>query len=160
MKKLFFLSIITIALSSCHFITGSGNIITQARPTGDFKRISTSAGIDVELKTGPVTEVIVEADDNIMKYIETVVSGDNLRIGLKNHVSLSNTHMKVYITAPHIDGIKASSDAAVTVKDLLKSEGKLSFNASSAGSITADVDAPTVEADASSGASVKLSGKT
>ena len=141
-------------------ISGSGNIITQTRTTGDFKRISASSGFDVELKTGPVTEVIIEADDNVMKYLETTVSGDNLRIGVKNHVSLSNAHLKAYITAPQIDGIKASSGADVLVKDLLKNTGKLSFNASSAGTITAEIDAPEAEADASSGATVKLSGKT
>jgi len=160
MRKLLFLSIIIIALSSCHFISGSGNIITQTRPTGDFQRFSTSSGIDVELTTGPVIQVIVEADDNVMKYIETTVNGDNLHIGLKDHVNLSNTHMKVYITAPQINGIKASSGSDVIVKDLLKNTGKLALDASSAGSITADIDAPEVEADVSSGASIKLSGKT
>jgi len=102
----------------------------------------------------------VEADDNVMKYIETTVNGDNLKIGLKDHVSLSNTHMKVFITAPQINGIKASSGSDVTVKDLLKNTGRLALNASSAGSITANIDAPEVEADASSGASIQLSGKT
>jgi len=160
MKQFLFLSIISIVLSSCHYISGSGNIITETRTTGDFKRISASSGFDVEVKSGPATEVIVEADDNVMKYIETSVSGDVLKIGLKDHVSLSNAHQKVYITAPQINGIKASSGADVTVKDLLKNTGKLSFNASSAGTITTDLDAPDVEATASSGASIRLSGKT
>ena len=141
-------------------ISGSGNIITQTRSTGDFKRISTSSGFNVELKTGPVTEVVIEADDNVMKYLETSVSGDDLVIGLKGNVSLSNVHLKAYITAPQIDGIKASSGAHVTVTDILKNAGKLSFDASSAGGITANLDAPEVDADASSGATIKLTGKT
>ena len=160
MKQLLFLSVISIALSSCDMISGSGNIITQTRATGDFRSISASSGFNVELKTGPTAEIVLEADDNVMKYLETTVSGDNLTIGIKNNVGLSNAHLKAYITALQIDGIKASSGADVMVTGLLKNAGKLSFNASSAGTITADIDAPQVEADASSGASVKLSGKT
>ena len=160
MKQLLFLSIISIALGSCHFISGSGNIITQTRTTGDFKRIGVSNNFDVEVKTGPVTEVIIEADDNVMKYIETSISGDMLSIGIRDHVSLSDAHLKAYISSPQINGIKASSAADVTVKDLLKNSEKLAFTASSAATITANVDAPEVEASASSGATVKLSGKT
>ncbi len=160
MKQLLFLSFISILLSSCHIINGSGNIISQTRTTGDFRRISASNGFNVEVKIGPVTEVIVEADDNVMKYVETTVNGDDLKIGLKSNVSLTNAHLKVFVTSPAIDGIKASSGADVVVKDVLKNTGKLSFSASSAGTITTELDAPDVEANASSGATIKLTGKT
>ncbi len=160
MKQLLFLSIILMVLSSCHFTTGSGNIITEKRVTGNFNGISVSSGFDVELKTGPVTEIIVEADDNIMQYIETTVSADILKIGIENMHSLSDAHLKVYITAPEITSIKASSGADVVSRDVLKNDGKLSFNASSAASIVTDLDAPEVAANTSSGASITLRGKT
>jgi len=160
MKQLLFLSLILITLSSCHYVDGSGNIITQTRTTADFKRIAASHGFEVEVKTGPAIEVVIEADDNVMKYVETEVNGDLLKIGIKDHVTLSDAHLKAYITAPQINGIKASSAADVIVKDLLKNSGKLTFSASSAGSIIADIDAPDVEAKTSSGATIKLSGRT
>lgn len=160
MKQVLFLSVVMILLSSCHFVNGSGNIITQTRPTTEFRRISASSGFNVELKTGPSTEMIIEADDNVMKYIETSVSGDVLKIGISGNVHFHDVHLKAFITAPEILGIKASSGASVIVKDLLKNTGKLSFNASSAGTIISVIDAPEIEADASSGASIKISGKT
>jgi hypothetical protein len=160
MKQLLFLSIALITFSSCHFITGSGNIITEKRATDNFKGISVSGGFNVELRTGPVTEIIVESDDNIMKYIETRVSADILNIGIKNMMGFTNAHLKVYITAPEITSIRASSGSDVLARDVLKNDGKLSFHASGAGSISTDVDAPEVVADASSGSVIKLSGKT
>ena len=160
MKQVLFLSIALMVLSSCHFTTGSGNIITEKRTTGNFKGISASSGFDVELKAGPVTEVIVESDDNIMKYIETTVSGDILKIGIENMHNLSDAHLKVYITAPEITSIRASSGADVVSRDVLKNNGRLSFNASSSATIVTDIDAPEVEANASSGASITLRGKT
>lgn len=160
MKQLLFISVISILISSCHHISGSGNIITQTRTTGDFKRIAASSGFEVEVKNGPTVDVVIEADDNVMEYVETSLKGDVLRIGLKDHVNLTGAHLKAYITAPQINGIKASSGAEVTAKDQLKNAGKLSFSASSAGTIIADIDAPDVEASASSGSTIRLSGKT
>ncbi|HMK03476.1 MAG TPA: DUF2807 domain-containing protein, partial [Ferruginibacter sp.] len=69
-------------------------------------------------------------------------------------------HMKVYITTPALSSIKASAGADVIVNDLLTSNEKLSFQSSSSGSITAEVDAPAIETDASSGGTVNISGKT
>ena len=158
-RSVFFLFILTV-LSSCHFTTGSGNIISETRVTGNFTGISAAGGFNVEVKTGPVTEVIVESDDNIIKYIETEVSGNILKIRLRDHINVSNAHLKVYVTASGISNIAASAGSDVVVKDVLKSENTLHFTASSAGTIISEIEAPEVEAGASSGAKLQLTGKT
>jgi len=147
-------------LVSCRFKTGSGNIITETRSVNTFDAISVGGGFEVEVKTGPVISVTVEADDNIMKHIETKSSGNTLKISTEDLHNYSDVHMKVYITAPAVRTIKASSSAEVTVMDVLKNSGKLTFKASSGSEINAEVDAPDVEADVSSGAHISLSGKT
>ena len=160
MKKLSFLVFALIVLCSCRHTSGSGNIVTEKRSTADFTGITVGQGFDVEVKTGPATEVVVESDDNILKYIETDVSGSDLRIRLADNHSFSNTHLKVYVTTPVLLRIRASSAADVTVNSVLTSKEKLSFHASSSAQITADVDAPEVQADASSAGTIKLNGKT
>ncbi len=141
-------------------VRGSGNIITEKRSTGDFKGISASSAFQVEWKSGPVTDITVEADDNVMSYIDIRVSGDVLKIGLKNMTNLSNAHLKVYIVSPMINSVNVSSAASFTARDILKNDGQVKFNASSAGNIHAGVDAPSVDCSASSAASIDLSGKT
>jgi hypothetical protein len=160
MKHILFLLSALVIISSCRFTTGSGNIVTDKRSVGDFNGISVSEDIEVEVKIGAATEVTVEADDNIIKYIETRVSGGKLRIGIEDQHNLSDVHMKVYITTPDLSSIRASSSAEVKVLDVLTGKGRLSFHASSSGDIQADIDAPDVEADASSGGSISLRGKT
>ena len=160
MKHLFFLLPVLFVLSSCHVITGSGNIITDKRTPGNFNGISVGGDFEVELSNGPATEITVEADDNVMPYIETRVSGGVLKIRTRNLHSYSNVHMKIYITAPDITDINVSASADLIVKDILKSDRRISFHASSSGSITAEVDAPEVENSASSAATIKISGKT
>jgi len=161
MKQIITLSIISLLfLSSCDSVTGSGNIVTEKRSVGNFSGISVGNAFEVEVKIGPVTEVRVEADDNIIKYVETKVSGNTLKIRIDDLESVSNSHLKVYITTPNLDDINASSSADIKVVDIIKGNNKVKFNASSAASIEAEVDAPEVEADASSSGSVTLTGKT
>jgi len=160
MKNLLILAAIVFSAASCHHIEGSGNIVTEKRQTGDFKGVSAGGGFEVEIKTGPVTSVEVEADDNLIKLIETRVSGDMLHIESKDHFSISDGHFKVYITAPEINTIKSSGAANVKALDLLKSNSKIFLDASGAGNITAEVDAPEIETEASGAGNIEVSGRT
>lgn len=160
MKQILFLLFTLITLASCRYTTGSGNIISETRPTGNFNGITVGGGFEVQVKIGPVTSVVVEADDNIMKYIEISTSGTTLKIRTEDLHNYSDVHMKVYVTTPSLKTIKASASAEVVVQDVITGSDKLTFNASSGASIKTEVDVPEVEADASSGASVTLNGKT
>jgi Putative auto-transporter adhesin, head GIN domain len=160
MKQFLILVSALLVLNSCDYTTGSGNIITEKRTVADFSGISVSSSIDVEVKIGAVASVEVEADDNIIGHIVTKVSNGILKIGLEDLNSISNAQLKVYITTPVLRMVKASSSSSVKVLDVIKDDGKLSFDASSSADIEAEVDAPEVYAEASSSASVTLSGRT
>jgi hypothetical protein len=160
MKQVLFFLFTLVIMSSCRFTTGSGNLITDTRSVGNFKRISVGGSFDVEVKTGTTTQVTVEADDNIMKYIRISTSGDVLKIKTEGLHNYSNVHMKVYITTPLLNGINASASAEVRVLDPIKNNEKLSFQASSSADIEVEVEAPEVDVRASSSGSVNLSGRT
>ncbi|MBL0357008.1 MAG: DUF2807 domain-containing protein [Chitinophagaceae bacterium] len=160
MRKFAFFAAVMIAFTSCRQIHGSGNLITEKRQVGDFKGISVGSAFEVELKSGPTTTVEVEADDNLMKYINTRVSGDKLNIEFKKSFSINNAHLKIYITAPEINRINSSGAANVKVLDQLKNTGKIMLEASGAASIEATVDAPEVESDVSGAGNIELKGRT
>jgi hypothetical protein len=160
MKHFLIVLLTVFTLASCYQTTGSGNIITENRKTGSFDAISVGGSFEVEVKTGDVISVVVEADDNIMKYIETRVSGNTLKINTEDLHNYSDVRMKVYITVPVLSGIKASGSAEVVADDILKNSSKLTFKASSSSSIKAEVDAPEIETDANSSATITLTGKT
>jgi Putative auto-transporter adhesin, head GIN domain len=152
---------VVLLLASCNFYSesGSGNIITQKRNLTAFTGIESSNSIEVDVRIG-APSVEVEADDNIIQLVETRVSGNTLHIGLEKGTSLYNTHIKVTVTAPEIKQIKAHSSSEVKVLDIIKTNDKLRFDASSSADIEAAVEAPEVDADASSSASIRLSGRT
>ncbi len=160
MKQLLVILSAFVMLNSCDYTTGSGNVITETRNVGNFNSISVSSSFDVEVKIGTTAAIRVEADDNIMKYIVTNVSGNELRIKVEGMHNLNDVHMKVFITTPSLIRINADASATVKVLDIIKDAGKLSFTATSSADIEAEVDAPEVEAQANSSGSVTLSGKT
>lgn len=161
MKQIsFLLTAICTLFCSCNYETGSGNIISEKRQVASFSGISVGGSFDVEVKTGTAQSVEVEADDNIIKYIETTVSGNVLKIRLSGMHSFNNVHLKVLITTPGLESIKASASADVKVQDVLKGEGKISFEATSSAEIEAEVDVPEVVANASSSATLTITGKT
>jgi hypothetical protein len=160
MKQIVFFAFAVIVLNACQQMSGSGNIVTETRSTGNFTGISVGGAYEVELKNGPETEVRVESDDNIIRYIETKVSGDVLHITTKSSTSFNNGHFKVYITAPDISSIKSSGAASVNIKNILKNSAKIALEASGAATIKGEVDAPDITTDASGAANINLTGRT
>jgi Putative auto-transporter adhesin, head GIN domain len=160
MKHLIFYFFAMLVFSSCNQRAGSGNIVTKIRQTGEFTGISVGGAFEVELKNGPVTEVKVESDDNIIDFIETRVSGDILKIRTKSGTGFNDAHFKVYITAPEINSINGSGAAHVKVIGQLKSPDRISFDVSGASGISATVDAPEIAAEISGAGNMELSGRT
>ncbi len=160
MKQLFLFAAILLAFTSCRQRHGSGNVITEKKQVDNFKGIDAGSAFEVELKNGPVASVEIQADDNLMKLVEVEVSGGVLRIHTKGSYSFSDSHFKAFITAPEINSVKATGAANINVLDVLKNNGKISFESSGAAHIRAEVDTPEVDADASGAADLKLAGKT
>ncbi|MBX2940514.1 MAG: DUF2807 domain-containing protein [Ferruginibacter sp.] len=164
MKKAYYLNtaiwMITgaLLLSACSFKRGSGNIVSENRNVSAFESIKVSEGIEAEVSNGPLS-VRVEADDNLIRYIQTEVRNSRLKVNL-DLTSVDDAHMKVYITAPDIRKIAASSGATVDIINVLKHNERIELDASSAAAISGGVDAPEVALEASSGAELDVEGRT
>ncbi len=57
---------------------GSGVIITESRPVGDFERLSIRGTGIINLSQGTAPSLSVTTDDNLMQYILTEVQGNTL----------------------------------------------------------------------------------
>jgi len=158
-KYLGFILIIS-CLSSCQYKSGSGDVVTETRQVRDFKAVSISGGFEVEIRKGNSFKVSVEADDNIIKDIETTVENNQLKIRMENGVSYRNVHMKIFITAPGLEKISSAASADIDMVDEMTSDNKITINASSGSSIKGAVNAPDINVDASSGSEINLAGRT
>ena len=139
---------------------GSGNIIKETRQLAEINSVSVSGSIKVDVKTGMVPSLKVEADDNIMPYVVTNVSDKNLSIKLKGINNLRNATIHIYLVVPILNKISTSASAEVRSSEAITNSDKISFTASSGSLINVNVDAPTISADGSSGAEIILKGRT
>ena len=159
MRYITFLAIIILG-AACRYKTGSGNIITEKRTTESFMAVSSAGPIHVYISTGASESVTVEADDNLIKYVETKVSGNTLQVRLPGINSLRNATINVHITAPELKGLTASAGANVLAKDTIISPDHLELMASSGAEMKLQANAPEISADASSGGTITATGRT
>lgn len=152
-----------LALSSCNFNmnfgeNGNGNVVSQEREvTEDFDQVKGSAGLDVYLTQGGENKIVVEADENLLQYIETDVENGKLHLTTSRNIGNSKA-LKVHVTFKDLNSVEASSGADIMGKSIIKSE-YLSLKSSSGAGLNLEVFSKDLTAKTSSGADMTLVGK-
>lgn len=116
-------------------VKGSGNIITETRNIADFSKIDVGGVFEVEIVAQKDFSVQIEADDNLLQYIETEVSGDTLEIKTNKRISSKNP-IRVKVSAPNIESLEVSGASKVSLANL-KNES-LNVDASGASKLKVD----------------------
>lgn len=154
------LVILTIGLVSCNgnVNIGSGNIITEKRSvTESFDKIDASTGVNVIVTQGNLQEIVVETDDNVMKYVITKVENGVLIIKLKQNTNTMSS-IDVKVQMPKIAGLEASSGATIDTRNTLRGTS-ISLKSTSGSDINAMLEYENVSCETSSGSTVTISGK-
>lgn len=102
-------------------IKGSGVAAIEARDITDFNSVDVGGVFQVEITAQKDFAVEVEADDNLLQYIETEISGETLRITSDKRLNPSSP-IRIRISAPDIERIKSSGASKVSLNDLKNSE--------------------------------------
>ncbi|NML22796.1 DUF2807 domain-containing protein [Pseudoflavitalea sp. G-6-1-2] len=166
MKKLVLLLLpALLILGSCNFIggkkiRGKGQISTDSRSIGSFNGVSSSGSFDIYVSSGP-NSVKIEAEENLLQYIETYVDGNTLRIGTKDGYWLRPSRdIKIYVSAPSFNKIHSSGSGNIIGQGLITSAEKIDVSVSGAADIKLEVDAPEVESEITGSGSADLKGNT
>ncbi|MCW3070680.1 MAG: hypothetical protein JWO44_570 [Bacteroidetes bacterium] len=129
MKKIKYISTLLLLLpllfssckkeNRCDCIKRTGEIIKDVRHPGEFDKILVENNLNVFITEDSVTEVTVEAGENIAPLIKTEVMNGTLFIRNKNRCNWSRSYKKplnVYIRMPKITFI--TSDGTGDIKSL------------------------------------------
>lgn len=167
MKRFFLLLTISVVLfNSCGYIggkriKGNGNWKTEERSVSSFNEVEVHGAIDVYVSQGPNKPIKIEADENLMEYIEVYVSGNSLVVRNKSGYNLkSSSDMKIYVSAPSYKRIEVSGACDIFSEGKINNPTELSIGVSGAGEIKMELDAPKVDVDISGAGSVNLQGAT
>ena len=145
-------------------IVPSKNYITQKVNVENFEGIQTSTSIDVVYtQTTGETEVAIYAPDNLMEYVKVETTGDMLKIYFESKkkgkgLNINGKHeTKVYVSAPAVNTLLASSSGDIYMKNGLQYPGNVKIEASSSGDIKgATIVCEALNAQASSSGDIDL----
>lgn len=165
MKKILtflFAALIAVAgtLHAQEKITGNGSLKKEKRPaSGAFDEISTAGKYKLLLKQGNTHSIEVEADENILPYIETEIDGDELKIHPKKGYNINPTKpVTVWITLATLKEINASGQVDITTENSFKG-ASLETNFSGRVDAKMDVQYEKLEVALSGSGKLKLNGR-
>jgi hypothetical protein len=128
---------------SFNSVAGSGVAATETRNLSGFKGIDVGGVFQVEVTAGKDFSVVVEADDNLLQYVKTEVSGDVLKISSTERLK-SGTPMRIRISAPDIESIGASGACKISAADLNSSELRVDTSGASKVDIAGEASSLTI----------------
>jgi len=100
-------------------IEGSGKLDSEERSVSDFRKVQFSGIGTLYIDHGDVETLIVEADDNLLEYIETEVLNEVLYIDLREGVNINPKEKITYhLTIKDLDDISISGVGNVKAPDL------------------------------------------
>jgi len=165
-RLLFIATICFFTFSSCKYINqervrGNGNVKKEMRATGHFNGVAVRGALDLVVVTDSSNKVEIEADENLMEYIETRVDGNILEVNVKAGYNLDATKsIKVYASAPIFEKLDASGACSIKSENELNSNSGLVVRLSGASGANLQARSPLVDVGVSGASHATLMGQT
>lgn len=100
-------------------IKGSGTIKKQTREPGHFTGVSLMLACPIELRLGASDSVTIEADDNILPRIDTVVEDGTLKIRpVKRNLVLQDASIRIVVQATRIERLHVGGSGSIDAQAL------------------------------------------
>jgi hypothetical protein len=113
-----------VFLTSCenfHAIEGNHNVVTETRNVSSFTELRSEGSYDVYLIHDTVYYVQVEAEENLLPYIDTDISGNELVIKTHDHKNLKEHYtIKIYVHAPDVNSITLEGSGKIDCDNVLE----------------------------------------
>lgn len=118
--KLLILSIIAIFLMGCIGGTrGNGTVENESRSVSQFTEIRLQTVGEVQLSQAETTTLTIEAEENLLPLIETVVDGDSLIIRTQRGRNITPTEpIIIRLSTPTLNKITISGSGTVNANDI------------------------------------------
>ncbi len=115
-------------------IKGNGQTKKETREVSNFTSLASQGSMDVTIAYGNSNSIVVEADENLLPYIETSVENDRLTIKSKKGVNLkTNSKMVVHVSMTKINSLQQSGSGNINGSGAFTSDGKTDIGVSGSG---------------------------
>lgn len=128
-------------INSITTIQGSGDVVTVERDVSGFSSIQINLGADLILTQGDSESLTIEADDNLMQYIETEVQNGRLIVSTPDNTSIvSNNTIRLNVAFETLREIEIFGSSNITAADLNLDGLTITFSGSGSTRFSGTVD--------------------
>jgi len=163
MKKLSILWMILLVFAGANAqseraMRGNGEVVSQTRQTSSYDKITLSGDFDVELVAGTEGRISIQAESNLMDWIETETNDNELKIHLKKGKHVKHDK-KIVVTVPveQISEVSSEGSGDINGKLTLKATN-FKVNLAGSGDINLSVEANQVKASVAGSGDIRLNG--
>lgn len=164
MKKINFSAVLlltTIFFSSCvkEIVRGNGDTKTETRNVSNFSSVSLEGSGNVTITHGASFALTVTDDENLLPYVETNVSNNELLIRYKRNTWVKHGNLKVNITMPDLNGIELSGSGSYDINGHFINSGTFRSRMSGSGDIRiSNFDTKNADLDVSGSGKISAAG--
>ncbi len=166
MNKMFFLlAAIVIIMPSCHnmygrHVRGNGNTSSETRTVAGFTGVETNGSIDIVVSQGSYN-VKVEADQNLLQYIETTVENGRLHVRFRHGISIGDyNEAKVFVSAPELNSFETHGSGNINGEGKIADKNKIDIGIYGSGDIELNIDCPIVRTETHGSGTITSNGET
>lgn len=118
-------------------IEGNGHLKKETRSLpGNYTAVSSSGSWDVMIAYGESSQIQVEADENLLPYIETKLEQGRLEIRSKKGANIrSGNKITVYVSVTRLTGISLSGSGNIIGEGKFSNDGSTEFRVSGSGNV-------------------------
>ena len=114
-----------------HCIHGNGRVMSETRDCYYFEDLVNEGDFNVYFTKGDQFSLVVEAEENLLKYIDTEFHGNTLYIENDHRRCLDCSYpMNIYITAPDVYSLKLTGSGLIHSNNLAVPELDLELTGS------------------------------
>jgi hypothetical protein len=164
--KLIAFFLVLISLYSCfgfggERINGNGVTASEERSVGNFNGINGMGSMNIVVSQSSTPTIKIEADQNLLNYIETRNNRGTIEIYTKEGYNLDpKSGITVYASAPDFKKIAVSGSGKIKSTGKITGSSELSADVSGSGDILLEVDAPKISTQISGSGSTSIKGTT
>ncbi len=115
-------------------VTGNGQIVTQARPIGNFRQIEARGASEVIVRVGPAPSLRITADSNPIPLIGSEIRGSKLILDARGSYR-TRAKVRIVVTVPAIDAMALNGSGNGTVDGV--ASGRLALAIGGSGNLRA-----------------------
>lgn len=132
---------LTSCMSTAQTVDGNGAVKSETRAVSGFNGVASDGPFDVAISFGESSNVNVEADENLLPYIETVVEHNTLYIRSKDDQALrSKNKMTVTLSMTELKSLALNGSGVITANGKFSNSGSTDVALNGSGHVDLSFD--------------------